>query len=119
MVGLLLYITSADSGALVMSNFTSRVKDSRQDGPVWSRVFWAVLVGVLTIVLLQINGVETVQNATVVMGLPFAIVMYFIMAGLIRSLKLETIHTEARSVSIHAAMSGRSSGEKNKGNWLQ
>ena len=119
MVGLLLYITSADSGALVMSNFTSRVTDSRQDGPVWSRIFWAVLVGVLTIVLLQINGVETVQNATVVMGLPFAIVMYFIMLGLIRSLKLETIHNEARSVSIHAAMSGRSSGEKEKGNWLR
>ena len=119
MVGLLLYITSADSGALVMSNFTSKVTDSRQDGPVWSRIFWAVLVGVLTIVLLQINGVETVQNATVVMGLPFAIVMYFIMLGLIRSLKLETIHNEARSVSIHAAMSGRSSGEKEKGAWLR
>ena len=119
MVGLLLYITSADSGALVMSNFTSKVTDSRQDGPIWSRIFWAVLVGVLTIVLLQINGVETVQNATVVMGLPFAIVMYFIMLGLIRSLKLETIHNEARSVSIHAAMSGRSSGEKERGNWLR
>ncbi len=119
MVGLLLYITSADSGALVMSNFTSRVKDSRQDGPVWSRIFWAVLVGVLTIVLLQINGVETVQNATVVMGLPFAFVMYLIMLGLIRSLKLETIHTEARSVSIHSAMSGRSSGDKTKGTWLK
>src|SRR5699024_12426353 len=90
-----------------------------QDGPIWSRIFWAVLVGVLTIVLLQINGMKTVQNATVVVGLPFAIVMYFIMLGLIRSLKLETIHNEARSVSIHAAMSGRSSGEKERGSWLR
>ena len=112
-VGLLLYITSADSGALVMSNFTSRISDSRQDGPVWSRIFWAALVGVLTIVLLQIGGVYTVQAATVVMGLPFAVVMYLIMFSLVRSLRLESFQADARLVSLHGAMSGRSA----SGSW--
>ena len=112
-MGLLLYITSADSGALVMSNFTSRISDSRQDGPVWSRIFWAALVGVLTIVLLQIGGVYTVQAATVVMGLPFAVVMYLIMFSLVRSLRLESFQADARLVSLHGAMSGRSA----SGSW--
>ena len=107
-IGLLLYITSADSGALVMSNFTARTNHSSQDGPVWSRIFWSVLVGVLTVVLLQIDGVTTVQSATVVMGLPFSIVMYLVMLGLVRSFRLERTQAAARGISLHSAMSGRS-----------
>ncbi|OFT89619.1 choline BCCT transporter BetT [Corynebacterium sp. HMSC28B08] len=107
LVGLLLYITSADSGALVTANFTSRITDSQQDGPVWARVFWSVLIAILTIVMLRIDGVATVQAATIVMGLPFTIVMYMIMMGLIRSLRLEVYQADARAVSIHSAMSGR------------
>ena len=117
LIGLLLYITSADSGALVTANFTSKIEDSRQDGAKWSRIFWAVLVGVLTLVMLQINGVETVQSATIVMGLPFTIVIYLIMFGLWRSLRLENYAAEARGVSLHAAMSGRSSGGGDKQTW--
>ena len=107
-IGLLLYITSADSGALVMSNFTARTNHSSQDGPIWSRIFWSILVGVLTVVLLQIDGVATVQSATVVMGLPFSIVMYLLMLGLVRSFRLERTQAAARGISLHSAMSGRS-----------
>ena len=108
LIGLLLYITSADSGALVMSNFTARTNHSSQDGPVWSRIFWSFLVGALTIVLLQIDGVATVQSATVVMGLPFTIVMYLVMFSLVRSFRLERTQAAARGISLHSAMSGRS-----------
>lgn len=107
LIGLLLYITSADSGALVMSNFTSRITDNRQDGPVWSRIFWAALVGVLTITMLQVDGITTVQSATIVMGLPFTVVIYLIMYSLFTSLRLEAYQTDARAVALHGAMSGR------------
>lgn len=117
MVGLLLYITSADSGALVLSNFTSKITDSRQDGGKLSRIFWSILVGVLTIVLLQIDGVTTVQSATVVMGLPFAFVMYGVMLGLVRSFRLETYQTSARLISVHGAFSGRTGGDGDSQSW--
>ncbi|AZA08298.1 choline BCCT transporter BetT [Corynebacterium pseudopelargi] len=117
LIGLLLYITSADSGALVMSNFTSKTDHSAQDGPVWSRIFWAVLVGLLTVVLLQIDGVTTVQSATVVMGLPFSIVMYLIMIGLIRSFRMEGTQSAARGIALHAAMSGRSDSGSHATTW--
>lgn len=106
-IGLLLYITSADSGALIMSNFTSKIKDARQDGPRWSRIFWSATVGILTLVMLQINGVTTVQSATIVMGLPFTVVIYLIMFSLWKSLRLEAYQKEARSVALHGAISGR------------
>ena len=117
LIGLLLYITSADSGALVLSNFTSKITDSRQDGGKPSRIFWSVLVGALTVVLLQIDGVTTVQSATIVMGLPFAFVMYLIMLGLIRSFRLEKVHADARAISLHGAMSSRTGTEGQAQNW--
>lgn len=106
-IGLLLYITSADSGALVMSNFTSKITDSRQDGPRWMRIFWSVTVGALTLALLQIDGIATVQSATVVMGLPFAVVIYLVMFSLWKSLRLESVQREARQTALHGAISGR------------
>ena len=69
LIGLLLYITSADSAALVMSNFTSKITDTQQDGKKWTRIFWAVVVGVLTISMLYVGGIPTLQSATIVMGL--------------------------------------------------
>ncbi|MGV0326575.1 choline BCCT transporter BetT [Corynebacterium confusum] len=106
-IGLLLYITSADSGALVMSNFTSKITDSRQDGTRWLRIFWSVAVGLLTLALLQIDGIATVQSATVVMGLPFAVVIYLVMFSLWKSLRLENVQKEARTTALHGVISGR------------
>lgn len=120
LIGLLLYITSADSGALVMSNFTSKITDSRQDGPRWMRVVWSVVVGVLTLALLQIDGIATVQSATVIMGLPFAFVIYLVMYSLWRSLRLEGTHKDARATALHSAISGRTAiGEASDDAWKQ
>lgn len=118
MIGLLLYITSADSAALVMSNFTSKITDTRQDGPAWSRIFWAIAVGVLTIAMLFVGGIPTLQSATIVMGLPFAVVIYLIMYGLFTSLRLEMLQKDSATRTIRGAISGRTDGAGG-GNWRQ
>ncbi|MDY4315418.1 choline transporter [Pectobacterium actinidiae] len=87
--GLLFYVTSADSGSLVLGNFTSRLGDINNDAPNWLRVFWSVAIGLLTLGMLMTNGVSALQNTTVIMGLPFSFVMFFIMAGLYKSLRVE------------------------------
>ena len=115
-IGLLLYITSADSGALVMSNFTSRITDNRQDGARWLRIFWSITVGALTLALLQLDGIATVQSATVVMGLPFAFVVYLIMFSLWKSLRLEILQREARKTALHSAISSRTEREPSDAN---
>lgn len=116
LIGLLLYITSADSAALVMSNFTSKITDTQQDGKKWTRIFWAVVVGVLTISMLYVGGIPTLQSATIVMGLPFAFVIYLVMYGLFKSLRLELLQQDSTRRALHGAMSGRAvDGEQ--GDW--
>lgn len=87
--GLLFYVTSADSGALVLGNFTSTLKDINSDAPNWLRIFWSMAIGVLTLGMLMTNGISALQNTTVIMGLPFSFVIFFVMAGLYKSLKVE------------------------------
>lgn len=86
-LGLMFYVTSADSGALVMSNFTTYTTDTYGDGPPWLRIFWAVAIGFLTLVLLTLGGLEALQSATIIFGLPFSIILYLIMFSLYRVLK--------------------------------
>ncbi|MEQ9885465.1 choline transporter [Pectobacterium zantedeschiae] len=101
--GLLFYVTSADSGSLVLGNFTSRLSDINNDAPNWLRVFWSVAIGLLTLGMLMTNGVSALQNTTVIMGLPFSFVMFFIMAGLYKSLRVED-YRKASSLQTSAPM---------------
>ena len=44
-VGLLFYVTSADSGALVMANLCSRLETGSEDAAAWQRILWAAVPG--------------------------------------------------------------------------
>ncbi len=118
--GLLFYVTSADSGALVMSNFTSHLKDADSDGPKWMRVFWAVVTGLLTLAMLMVGGVTTLQNATIIMGLPLSLLLVFIMLGLFKALRVEASLTDSFRASLPGMIAGRAGGEHRDGlNWRQ
>ncbi|EOM78249.1 BCCT family glycine betaine transporter [Rhodococcus rhodnii LMG 5362] len=110
--GLLFYVTSADSGALVMTNLTSRLEDPETDGPKWSRIFWAVATGLLTLAMLIVGGVTTLQNATIIMGLPFSFVMLLIMAGLHRALRSEVLLRGTGRTVLHSSLSERVGSER-------
>ncbi|WNV73646.1 choline BCCT transporter BetT [Geodermatophilus sp. DSM 44513] len=90
-VGLLFYVTSADSGALVMANLSSHLARPKDDAGAGLRIFWAVATGLLTAAMLVVGGVPALQNATIIMGLPFAFVMVLVMVGLHRALRLESL----------------------------
>jgi choline/glycine/proline betaine transport protein len=105
--GLLFYVTSADSGALVMSTFTSTIDDPTQDGPKWLRVFWAAATGLLTLAMLLVGGVPILQSATLIIGLPFSIVMYLIMFGFWRALRTERSQREGRVSTRRSAAASR------------
>ncbi|MFI1292792.1 BCCT family transporter [Streptomyces sp. NPDC020792] len=63
----------ANSGAMVMSNFSSSIPDPSQDGAKWLRIFWAVLTAVLTIAMLVAGGVTTMEYATLIFALPVTV----------------------------------------------
>ncbi|WP_104484584.1 choline transporter [Acinetobacter indicus] len=97
--GLLFYVTSADSGALVLGNFTTKFSNIEHDSPRWLSVFWAIAIGLLTLAMLMANGVTALQNTTIIMGLPFSFVIFFVMAGLYKSLRLEDFRQASTSMN--------------------
>jgi len=80
------FVTSADSGALVIDMITS---GAAPHPPVWQRIFWAVCAGVVAAVLLLAGGLQALQTAALASALPFAIIMLFICYGLLRALQTE------------------------------
>ena len=56
---------------------------------------WAAVTGVLTIAVLAVGGIYALQYATVIMGLPFAVVMILVMWGLFRALRQELLRVES------------------------
>ncbi len=96
-IGILFYVTSADSGALVMANLSSRIKGEREDAVAWLRIFWAALTGALTIAMLAAGGISILQQATLVMALPFSFVIAMIGFCLFKALRTEMSWNEARS----------------------
>ena len=106
-VGLLFYVTSADSGALVMANLSSHLPTPDTDGARGLRIFWGVALGVLTAAILQVDGVPALQSATIVMGLPFAFVLVLVMLGLHRALRDEALATAGRFQYLPGRLSGR------------
>ena len=110
---LIIPFTSADSGALVLGNFTSKLKDINSDAPNWLRIFWSVAIGLLTLGMLMTNGISALQNTTVIMGLPFSFVIFFVMAGLYKSLKVE----DYRRVSASRDTAPRPLGAQDRLSW--
>lgn len=83
------FVTSSDSGSLVIDIITS---GGAAEPPVWQRVFWAVTEGVVAAVLLTAggdDGLTALQAASLTTALPFALVLLAICYGLFRGLKDE------------------------------
>jgi len=73
------FVTSSDSGSLVVDHLTS---GGKLDSPISQRVFWAVMEGATAAVLLVGGGLTTLQTAAVCTGLPFAVVLLLIVYAL-------------------------------------
>lgn len=94
--GLLFYLTSANSGAMVMANFSASIPDPSHDGPKWLRIFWAVITAVLTVAMLLAGGVTTMEYATLIFALPVTIIAYLVMASFYKVLRMERAEREGQ-----------------------
>jgi len=69
------FVTSSDSGSLVVDSLAS---GGKLKSPVGQRIFWATMEGFIAAVLLIVGGNEALsilQTAVVTTGLPFAIII--------------------------------------------
>jgi choline/glycine/proline betaine transport protein len=119
-LGVVFFVTSADSGALVLSNMTSVLRDPASDAPPWMRILWAAIIGVLTVALLMAGGLSVLQGTVVIMGLPFAFVLILMMLGLMKALKVEGLKEDSYRGSLSGMLSGRMApSEAVAGSWRQ
>jgi choline/glycine/proline betaine transport protein len=114
LTALLFYVTTADSAALVMANLSSNLRNAQEDGRPGLRIFWALATGALTIAMLVVGGVGALQNATVIMGLPFAFVVILVMIGLYKALRVEAHRADSVDTSLPASLARRSRGPGNE-----
>ncbi|WP_449657173.1 BCCT family transporter [Streptomonospora wellingtoniae] len=94
-VVVLFFATSSDSGSLVVDMLTN----GGDPHPIkLQRFFWAVTEGLVTIVLLMsaigmqegdADPLSTLQSASLVTGLPFAVVLIIICFGIVKALREE------------------------------
>ena len=80
------FITSADSGSLVMDIITA---GGKMDTPVAQRVFWCVLAGMVATALMLGGGMASLQSMTISIGLPFGAVLLLMCIGLFQGLREE------------------------------
>ena len=73
------FVTSSDSGSLVVDHLIS---GGKLDSPVPQRVFWAVMEGVVAATLLVGGGLKSLQTASVMTGLPFAVLLILLVYSL-------------------------------------
>ncbi len=77
------FITSSDSGSLVVDTITA---GGKIDGPKVQRAFWCALEGLVAIALTIGGGLAALQAASISTGLPFAVVLVLATYCLIRGL---------------------------------
>jgi len=77
------FVTSSDSGSLVVDSLTT---GGKIDAPVGQRIFWAIVEGSVAAVLLIGGGLQALQTATIVTGLPFAIILIVMCFSLYKGL---------------------------------
>ena len=82
----LFFVTSADSGAYVVDAIASR---GHPRSPVWQRLFWAAVLGVVAIALLLAGGLKALQALTLIAALPVAIIMAVLCVGLWRGMQAD------------------------------
>ena len=83
----LFFITSADSGIYVLNNIASR--DKSLAAPRWQAVMWGVLMSVVAIVLMQSGGLANLQAMTLLVALPFAMLMLLMCFSLWKGLSAD------------------------------
>ncbi|WP_295801461.1 choline BCCT transporter BetT [uncultured Microbulbifer sp.] len=82
------FVTSADSGALVVNMLSSHGRD---ETPLWQRIFWCALIGVVAIALLLAGGLGSLQTAVITSALPFSAILLIAMFGLVKALRTDTV----------------------------
>ncbi|SDT30698.1 choline/carnitine/betaine transport [Streptomyces sp. TLI_053] len=92
------FITSADSASLVLGSLSSR---GSLHPRTWLVVVWGVLMGGVAAALLLAGGLTALQNATILVALPFVGVMLLLCVALVKELRTDPAAGPSRFHPAH------------------
>ncbi|MDX1795528.1 MAG: choline BCCT transporter BetT [Hydrogenovibrio sp.] len=91
------FVTSADSGAMVVDMLCS---NGHNNTPLWQRIFWASGVGIVAAILLLAGGLKALQTMTIASALPFSIVLLIATYGLIKALRVDLAKRDSLQLNV-------------------
>lgn len=103
---LVFFITSSDSGSLVIDSITA---GGKLDAPVPQRIFWATIEGAIAAALLWIGGteaIEALQAGAISTALPFVFIMLLMCVSLVMGFRTEDM-SETKKVGKLKKANGR------------
>ena len=86
---LVFFVTSSDSGSLVIDSITA---GGKIDAPIPQRVFWASIEGLIAIALLWVGGTQSIQAlqaGTISTALPFTFILIIMCISLLMGFRTE------------------------------
>ncbi|ACH67320.1 BCCT family transporter [Aliivibrio fischeri] len=86
---LVFFITSSDSGSLVIDSITA---GGKVDAPMPQRVFWAFMEGAIAVALLWVGGTEAIQAlqaGAISTALPFTLILLAMCVSLVMGMRTE------------------------------
>ena len=95
------FVTSADSGAMVLNMLSS---NGRDDTPAARRVYWMAMIGATAMVLLLAGGLPALQTAAIASALPFSLAILAAIWGFMRALSVD--HAKRQSLLAGPGPSG-------------
>ena len=98
------FVTSADSGAMVVDTLASGGTDKT---PVWQRIFWAAMMGVVAVTLLLAGGMKALQTVTIASALPFAVILLMSIYGLLKALRVDAWKRDSKQIATIAPTAAR------------
>ena len=101
LVIVLFFVTSSDSGSLVVDSITS---GGHLNPPLPQRVYWASMEGVVAATLLATGGLTALQAGSIATGLPFAVILLLIAYALLKTLHRDLRRGRAASSSGRTAI---------------
>ncbi len=98
------FVTSADSGAMVVDTLASGGSDQT---PVWQRIFWASMMGLVAIALLLAGGLSALQTVTIASALPFSMILLVSIYGLLKALRIDAYKRDSQVMTTIAPTAAR------------
>ncbi|GAA4827575.1 BCCT family transporter [Garicola koreensis] len=99
------FITSSDSGSLVVDMLAS---GGHPNPPIWSRVLFAVLEGVLAAALLVAGGLTALQAGSLITALPFSVLLAIMCVAIVRAFRVDHLQlSQQKSAEEYYQLSDR------------